>query len=90
MEIKELLYTLSELDSIGSVTEASDKAFDILSQYTEAKKYDTLNVVSTIKGKNDYTIMLDAHIDQVGFVVTDIDDNGFLTVATVGGIDLRA
>lgn len=90
MKIKELLYTLSELDSIGSVTEATDKAFDILSQYANTKKLDTLNVIGEIKGKSDYTIMLDAHIDQVGFVVTNIDDNGFLTVATVGGIDLRA
>ncbi len=90
MEIKELLYTLSELDSIGSITEATDKAYEILSQYANTKKLDTLNVIGEIKGKSDYTIMLDAHIDQVGFVVTDVDDNGFLTVATVGGIDLRA
>ncbi len=90
MNIKELLYTLSEFDSIGSITEASDKAYEILSQYADTKKYDNLNVIGTIKGKSDYTIMLDAHIDQVGFIVTDIDDNGFLTVATVGGIDLRA
>lgn len=90
MNIKELLYTLSELDSIGSITEASDKAYEILSQYADTKKYDTLNIIGTIKGKSDYTIMLDAHIDQVGFVVTDVDDNGFLTVAIVGGIDLRA
>ena len=90
MEIKELLYALSERDSIGSITEASDFAFDILSQYTNAKKYDTLNVIGEIKGTSDYTIMLDAHIDQVGFIVTNVDDNGFLTVATVGGIDLRA
>lgn len=90
MDIKELLYTLSERDSIGSITEATDYALEILSQYTNAKKYDTLNVIGQIKGKSDYTIMLDAHIDQVGFVVTNVDDNGFLTVATVGGIDLRA
>ncbi|MBR6533127.1 MAG: M20/M25/M40 family metallo-hydrolase [Clostridia bacterium] len=90
MEIKELLYTLSELDSIGSITEASDKAYEILSKYADTKKYDTLNVIGKIKGKTDYTIMLDAHIDQIGFVVTDVDENGFLSVATVGGVDLRA
>ena len=34
--------------------------------------------------------MLDAHIDQIAMIVTDIDDNGFLTVAKSGGIDIRA
>ena len=90
MEIKELLYTLSELDCVGSITDAADKAYEILSQYAKTEKTDTYNVIGYLKGKSDYTIMLDAHIDQVGFVVTDVDDNGFLTVATAGGIDLRA
>ena len=90
MNIKELLYTLSELDCVGSVTDACDKAYDILSQYAKTEKTNQHNVIGFLKGKSDYTIMLDAHIDQVGFVVTDVDDNGFLTVATAGGIDLRA
>ncbi|MBE6777029.1 MAG: M42 family metallopeptidase [Ruminococcaceae bacterium] len=90
MQIKESLCTLSELDCIGNITEASDKAYEILSQYAKTQKTNSLNVIGFLKGKADYTLMLDAHIDQVGFVVTDIDDNGFLTVATVGGIDLRA
>ena len=34
--------------------------------------------------------MLEAHIDEVGFIVTDIDANGFLTVKNCGGIDLRS
>ncbi|MCL2099862.1 MAG: hypothetical protein FWH24_05460, partial [Oscillospiraceae bacterium] len=32
-------------------------------------------------------IMLDAHLDQIGLVVTEILDDGFLRVKTLGGID---
>ena len=34
-------------------------------------------------------VMLAAHMDEVGFMITDIDDNGFLHFANLGGIDPR-
>ncbi len=34
-------------------------------------------------------ILLDAHIDQIGMVVTSITEDGFVTVGNVGGIDRR-
>jgi putative aminopeptidase FrvX len=34
-------------------------------------------------------LLLDAHIDEIGFIVTNIDDEGFLRVGKVGGPDLR-
>ncbi len=89
MNIKETLFKLSNAISIGNITEASDIAFDILSKYTDATQ-DGITVVGEIKGDSDYTLMLEAHIDEVGFVVTDIDDNGFLTIKNCGGIDLRS
>ncbi len=89
MDIKETLFELSDAVSLGNITEASDKAYQILSKYAETTQ-NGVNVVGKIKGNSDYTLMLEAHIDEVGFVVTDIDDNGFLTVKNCGGIDLRA
>ena len=44
---------------------------------------------ATLKGESDYTILLEAHIDEVGFIVTAVDERGFLKVSTVGGLDLR-
>lgn len=41
-------------------------------------------------GKADAPLLLlDAHIDEIGFVVTEICDGGFLRAAAVGGIDTR-
>ena len=35
------------------------------------------------------TLLFCAHLDQVGFLVTDITDDGFLRIGAVGGIDHR-
>ncbi len=35
------------------------------------------------------TVMLDAHIDQIGFLITEVTDQGFLRFTTVGGVDQR-
>lgn len=88
MNIKETLFTLSDAAGIGSVTEASDIAAKMLSQYAEVSQSGT-SVIGKMYGESSYTLMLEAHIDEVGFIVTDIDDNGFLTVKNCGGIDLR-
>lgn len=35
------------------------------------------------------TVLLDAHIDQIGFLVTEVLEGGFLRFAPVGGVDPR-
>lgn len=90
MSIKETLFALSSADGVGTLKEASDIAFKELSKYCECEKQNNLTVIGTLKGANDYTLMLDAHIDQIAMIVTNVDDNGFLTVAKSGGIDLRS
>lgn len=89
MSIKETLFTLSALDAVGHIRDAADKAYEYLSEYAKTEKTDTLTVLGMLKGKSDYTLMLDAHIDQIAMLVTNVDDNGFLTVAKSGGIDIR-
>lgn len=90
MSIKDILFSLSSADAVGSLTDAADLAYECLSEYCETERTDSLNIIGYLKGKSDYTLMLDAHIDQVAMVVTDIDSNGFLTVSKAGGIDLRS
>jgi len=39
--------------------------------------------------ENAPCIMLDAHLDEIGMIVTSIKEGGFLTVTNIGGIDTR-
>ncbi len=89
MSIKDTLFALSETVGVGNIREASDLAYNELLKYCAAEKSDSLTVMGILKGESDYTLMLDAHIDQIAMIVTNVDENGFLTVAKSGGIDLR-
>jgi len=49
------------------------------------------NVLAIKEGSNPdgFRILLDAHIDEVGFMISHIDEKGFLRIAPLGGIDKR-
>jgi endoglucanase len=45
------------------------------------------NVYAIKKGKADKKVMIGAHMDEIGFMVTHIDDKGFIRFHTLGGFD---
>ncbi|WP_313345614.1 M42 family metallopeptidase [Sedimentibacter sp.] len=47
------------------------------------------NVIAHNKGKKNKTIMVAAHMDEVGLIVSHIDSDGFIKFQAVGGIDQR-
>lgn len=47
------------------------------------------NLIATRRGSGPLTLMLDAHMDEVGFLISYIEPNGFLRFAPIGGWDPR-
>ncbi|MBK7181591.1 MAG: M42 family metallopeptidase [Bacteroidetes bacterium] len=45
------------------------------------------NVTAFKKGKKDKKVMIAAHMDEIGFIITHIDENGFLRFIPLGGFD---
>ena len=45
------------------------------------------NSFATVEGKNGPRIMLAGHIDEIGVMITHIDDEGFLYIDGIGGWD---
>ena len=46
------------------------------------------NIIALKKGiSNQKSVMIGAHMDEIGFIVTHVDTNGFLKFHTLGGFD---
>jgi len=45
------------------------------------------NVYAIKRGTGNKRVMIGAHMDEIGFMVTHIDDNGFIRFHTLGGFD---
>ncbi len=45
------------------------------------------NVTAIKKGRERKKVMVGAHMDEISFIVTHIDDDGFLRFHTLGGFD---
>ncbi len=86
----ELLKQLSDSVFIGHKRDALKIAEQMLGDFAERKNLFGGNEAFLIKGESEKTILLEAHIDEIGFTVTSVSDNGFLSVAAAGGFDLRA
>lgn len=89
MDISEVLKNLTALDGAsGNEAPAVQATIKYLEKYGKVH-IDTLGSLVLETEGEGVPILLDAHIDQVGMIVTDITDDGFLRVAACGGIDNR-
>lgn len=72
----------------GYETACADYIETEMKPYADEISRDVMgNLICVKKGKGGKKIMLTAHMDQIGFVVTAIEANGFLRVTTLGGVN---
>ena len=91
MNLEQKIIQLADTSGVsGDETKAAEIALEMLKEFTDDCYIRNGNVIGNFgqKGAKPH-IMIDAHIDQIGFVVTYITDDGFLKVSNCGGIDRR-
>lgn len=87
-----LLETLCNADGVsGDEDDIRDIIKKAVQPYSDKTETDRLgNIICFREGKNhDRKIMLSAHMDEVGFIISSVTDSGYLKFKTVGGIDTR-
>lgn len=86
--ISELLKILTQIPAVsGSEENIVDLLKTMLSDYGEVS-VDAMNNVFCTFGEG-YHFLLDAHLDEIGLIVKDITDCGFIKFDSCGGIDAR-
>ncbi len=85
----DLIKNLCDKSAVGTISDAAVYAKSQIPENAQIKDLAGLSFAATFKGEKDYTLMLEAHIDEIAFVVTSVTDDGFVQVAPAGGIDPR-
>lgn len=91
-----LINTLKKLCTLNGVSSFEDEVRIYLKEqaapYADEMRVDAMgNLIVFKKGKKGTgnKLLLAAHMDEVGLIVRDITDDGYLKFDTVGGIDRR-
>lgn len=85
--MKNLIQQLTEISSPSGREENIRKCIqELIRPYVDQIQIDALgNIIAFKKGNGGKKLLLDAHMDEIGFLVSHIDEQGFLRVEPVGG-----
>lgn len=91
--LTDIMCELSNMHGVsGFEQKVAARVKELFEPYADEVKISALgSVIAHKKSKkeNAKKIMLDAHMDEIGLIVTKIDEKGFLKFTQVGGIDER-
>ncbi|MEO0129788.1 MAG: M20/M25/M40 family metallo-hydrolase [candidate division WOR-3 bacterium] len=88
--LDKILEKLCKANGIGYAGEIKDILVGEIKPYTDdARIFPDGSVYGLIKGMRNVNVMLACHIDEIGFIVSSIEDNGFIRFKQVGGCDDR-
>ena len=94
MELKGVLRELTEAPGIsGYESGAAEVAAKHLRPFSDEVSIDKMGSVVALKrgeqtGDDRYKILLAAHLDEIGLMVTKIEDGGFMHITGIGGVDI--
>lgn len=92
--MNELLKNLTEAVGVSGVEhEVRLMIKDYIQPHVDEWHVDTMGNLIALKkgtGASDLKVLVDAHMDEVGLIVTGYDTNGTLKFNTIGGFDPRA
>lgn len=82
-----LLFDLSAAHGpVGYEDEPRAVVRDALRPVVDSLRTDAMgNVVGTLEGDGDREVVVAAHMDEIGFIVTHVTDDGFLKLDSLGG-----
>ena len=91
--MKELIKKLSDMRGVsGFEYRITDDIADMLRPYCDEIRKDSMGSVIAVRKcgtENAPKLMIEAHCDEIGLIVTDITPEGYLTFSNVGGVDVR-
>ncbi|HIZ20548.1 MAG TPA: M20/M25/M40 family metallo-hydrolase [Firmicutes bacterium] len=93
IDLRAVLAALSGAPGVGGLAAAPQAAASYLRELGCEVEQDPLGSVTGWRRcgrENAPVLMLEAHIDEVGLIVTGVDDGGFVRVSACGGTDRRA
>ncbi|MCC5909882.1 MAG: M42 family metallopeptidase [Clostridiaceae bacterium] len=93
MKIKDITKVLSEASGVsGNESDVAELIKKYFQEYVDNIEIDKLgNLICFKKSskENANKIMLAAHMDEIGLMVKDVDDKGYIKFTNIGGIDQR-
>lgn len=89
--MKKLLKELSDTPGVsGDESQIREIITEKIEDHADSIETDNFGNLIAKKGSGDKTLMIAAHMDQIGLTVMNIDENGFISFSKIGGVTTQS